>query len=79
MSGKERLFRRELLSLGDNDRGERLGARLIFVNRDLGRLPGDADVLRLHLDFLGQNANSGEVVLDLLDRGEYSLAIGRDL
>ena len=76
---QQRLFRRKLLRLGDHHRGERLGAGAIFVERDLGRLPRDANVLRLHLDLLRQDANSGETVLDLLDRGQDGLAVGRDL
>src|ERR1700734_2310593 len=69
LSRQQSLFDRQLLFLGGDDGGESLGPGLIFVKRDLRRLPGNANVFGLPLDFARQDANGGERVLDLLDRG----------
>src|SRR5271156_5423054 len=79
LSRQQSLFDRQLLFLGGDDGGEGLGPRLIFVERDLRRLPGDANVIGLHLDLARQDANARKRILDLLDRGQHRLAIGRDV
>jgi hypothetical protein len=56
-----------------------LRAGLIFVEHDLRRLRGNANILRLHLHFARVDANPDKRILDLLDRRQHCLAVGGDV
>src|SRR5690348_3299486 len=65
--------------IGDDNTGKRDGAGQILVVEDPRGLECRGHGLVLNLGLLGEDAQTGELVLDLLERGEDGLPVIRDV
>ena len=65
--------------IGDDNTGERDGAGQILIVEDPRRLECRGHGLVLNIGLLSEDAQTSELVLDLLERGENGLPVIRDV